>query len=885
MGILSNLGQKIAHFFGETDIDDTQKGCATDAFFDSEFLSSLLHYRLYDPITKIYENENSFGFFLELVPLLGMSESSQKQISALINSIGEDGASIQCMIWADPRIDPFLHAWNLPRQKLGSVYEKVANRKMEFFRGKSFQNEPSPRIFRILFSYSVPRPPENKLAFVLKGLSEKREKAFNTFQQFNNVVDSTSKDLIRLLSGLLNFEQDTEVRLRNKLVKESYLSDQICLPGGGIEVNPDYLRFLGKKETLFKSYEVFDFPDFWSMTLQQELLGDFMNNTYRLSTPFYIHYGIHFPNQDKSETRLRTKSKYLDHQAKNPLLNKRAPQIKEELEENLCVTRKLQEGEKIVETRLSIGVWSAPDEVFKSEAVLESLFRKYGFKIQQNKFHHINDFLFSLPMAWGEKSGHMKYLKNHLCLRTTYTIETANFMPLLGEWWGNSRDGQIFLGRRGQIAAWDPFNSMGNYNVTVVGSSGQGKSVFMQDLVLSQLGKGTRVFIIDLGRSFEKLCKLLGGEYLFFNQHSNLNLNPFQIASHMKERDSVEDSIQMVASIVGSMAMPHEDLSKEKMDIIYTSVKEVWHQKGAKGTIDDVVVIIKNVSFGSELMKGTVESLCIGLEKYMTTGIYTKYFYGDKTVDFTSNLVVIETEELSSQKDLQAVIMQVFVLQISKHILTGNREQPYLIPIDECSDHLKGSMSLFLGNFARRTRKYRASLVIGTQGFDDFKLSRGAEAVLENSDWFVAVGGDPQVVEGLRENKVISNFTEGLGEILRSMHKVSGRYGESFIYDKRRQQGSISRLFLDPFSAMLYSTKAEEFSIVQRLEKMGYNVEDSIEWLLENKNQIGKMLDEGKKIEQIVAALFKSEKSLFSAKEKLSKMDVEQQQAIGDLYE
>ena len=46
---------------------------------------------------------------------------------------------------------------------------------------------------------------------------------------------------------------------------------------------------------------------------------------------------------------------------------------------------------------------------------------------------------------------------------------------------------------------------------------------------MSQLGQGGRVFVLDLGRSFEKLCHLLDGEYLIFSSGSKLNLNPFYL--------------------------------------------------------------------------------------------------------------------------------------------------------------------------------------------------------------------------------------------------------------------------------------------------------------------------------------------------------------------
>src|SRR5260221_12670258 len=102
-------------------------------------------------------------------------------------------------------------------------------------------------------------------------------------------------------------------------------------------------------------------------------------------------------------------------------------------------------------------------------------------------------------------------------LKTTLSTEAANLLPLQGEWKGTHSPGIPLVGRRGQIFTWSPFdNNEGNYNVAVAGKSGSGKSVFMQELVMSTLGQGGQVFVLDVGRSFEKIVKFLGGQYIEF---------------------------------------------------------------------------------------------------------------------------------------------------------------------------------------------------------------------------------------------------------------------------------------------------------------------------------------------------------------------------------
>src|SRR3546814_6767130 len=75
----------------------------------------------------------------------------------------------------------------------------------------------------------------------------------------------------------------------------------------------------------------------------------------------------------------------------------------------------------------------------------------------------------------------------------------------------------MLIGRRGQPFFWSPFeNAAGNHNVAVVGKSGSGKSVTLQELCASLCGAGARVVVIDDGRSFEHSAKLQGGAFVEF---------------------------------------------------------------------------------------------------------------------------------------------------------------------------------------------------------------------------------------------------------------------------------------------------------------------------------------------------------------------------------
>jgi len=861
MKLLSRLGQKCADFFGEsTEFDKMgEKRQELSDALDADYLSDLLPYRLYDPERKLYENKTSFGFCLEMIPILGGASEAQKEIAALVREIGEEGAGIQTLLFADPRIDRFLQQWSAPRNALGGVFSKIAERKKEFLHNQSENGEVPPRIFRFFFSYSQPKPQKNDLPHFLERLDEKRKKAFETLSRISVASETEPSQFIEMLSGIVNFELSPKEESTRHWDTNNWLSNQVCMPGSAIEVAPDGVVFhSGSGSAFMRSYEAIDFPDHWHLHSMGELCGDFLNSSYRIPSPFFIHYGIHFPSQEKKENKFQGKLKVLAHQSKFPALVRMFPDMPREMEESLYVQKQLAEGEKFVETRLSCSLFASKERFTKAESVLLALFQKYGFKLKENRFVHFPDLLSSLPMSWGEDAKHISGLKRTRCTRTTLTLETPQLTPCVGEWWGNSNQGMILMGRRGQLASWDPFATDGNLNTVVIGPSGSGKSVFMQEMIMGHLGQGGRVFVLDLGRSFEKLCSLLGGQFLNFSEKSQFDLNPFRSIPSDGGAEMVNAGVEMVSSIVATMAAPSQKIDKERADILNTLVKTAWEQEGNNATIDTLIGLIDRTRFHSQLMIGAAESLKEGLKKYGRLGTYANYFYGSQSVDFAKDLVVIETEELKNMADLQAVVLQIFTLTISNQIFMGDRNRRSLICIDEAWDLLKSpQMEGFIESLARRLRKYNGALVVGTQSVKDFERSFGAKAAFQNSNWLVMLGKDNDSLNALKKDNLIP-MSEYKEVSLSSLRMESGKYSEAFIYHKGSGSFSVNQLKLDPFSAMLYSTKAEEFQAVNELKKRGFAIEEALEWLRDRKLEFKRLLSHGNGVIQTIAKLMET---------------------------
>ncbi len=218
-----------------------------------------------------------------------------------------------------------------------------------------------------------------------------------------------------------------------------------------------------------------------------------------------------------------------------------------------------------------------------AEQILLNLYRSKEWRLQANNLLHLPIFIGSFPMMWSEDR--VKSLLYFKKMKTTLSTEAANLLPLQGEWRGTSTPGMIFGGRRGQIMTWYPFdNNAGNYNVCVVGRSGSGKSVFMQELMTTTLGLGGKVFVLDVGRSFEKTCFLLGGQFIEFKAKSALCLNPFSTLP-VNDSEAAQDGLSMLKPVLMLMAAPTKGVDDMEAALLEQAMLETWKTHKNNSTI------------------------------------------------------------------------------------------------------------------------------------------------------------------------------------------------------------------------------------------------------------------------------------------------------------
>jgi conjugal transfer ATP-binding protein TraC len=361
----------------------------------------------------------------------------------------------------------------------------------------------------------------------------------------------------------------------------------------------------------------------------------------------------------------------------------------------------------------------------------------------------------------------------------------------------------MLIGRRGQVMHIDPFdNAAGNYNVAVAATSGAGKSFFTQEMVANLLGTGGRVWVIDSGRSYERLCGLVGGTYLEFSEATAINLNPFTGVARFAE------ALPMLKDVLAAMALPEAPLDSLRRAYLEEAIQAVWRERGERSTVTQVAARLGAHADAPAQQLGRM------LYSYTRDGAYGRFFEGPANVDLENPFVVLELGDLDSKPELQAVVLLILMLRITETMYLGDRSQRKLCIIDEAWRLMgRGSAAEFIEQGYRTARKFGGAFMTITQGIDDYDNSGTAQAALKNSDWVFLLRQKPESLKAAEKTDHLT-LDEPLRTLLGSLHTVQGKYSEIAILGPGGT--AVGRLIVDPFAEKLYSTKPSEYAAVKR---------------------------------------------------------------------
>ena len=834
----SKINQTINQTLGGENLAQNKKP-ATPQF---HLIADLLPYRSFDEITQIFINQNSVGFALEATPLIGANNEVIDTLSGMFSDAIPEGCTIQFLNFASPKITPIFEKWQKPRDVQGGIYKKLAAKRLAHFKAANHQSifdssSFTLKNFRLIISVSLSLQ-KNSSSDLLNKITSFKEK-FKTTLKTAGIpsTEMTPEKLINFLDEIVNFSVSPNVPT-NRYDELQPINKQIVDGQNHLKVESDQISLFADdsvKKTNVRCFSVKNFPSSWAQWQCRDLIGDYFQDLRRMEYPFLTSFSVTLPHNEEA---LKSKAKSKNFNAtrlQGSDLSRFIPEMKTSAAEWRFVTEKINSGQRILKTFYQAIIFAPPHKIEEAESTLKSIYKGVGWDITRDKYLNLQSFLAALPFT--QSDGLFEDLERLNRTKTMVSWTCANLAPLQGEWMGMDSACMMLYGRRGQPLFWNPFqNTEGNYNVAVIGKSGSGKSVFMQELITSIRGFGGKVYVIDDGRSFMNTAKLQGGEFIEFSDKSQICLNPFSIIDETAMQQNAEYKGEVIALIRSMIRQMCEGVKKDSVAItqiqdryIEEAVQNVWQEKGKDASVSQVRdALAKHID-------KRAKDLAILMRPFTTDGIYGRFFAGNSNIKLTNPLMVFELAELKNKKEFQSIVMMFLMFLISENMYFGDRKTPISLLIDEAWDLLHGEGSAtFIEGLARRARKYGGNIITGTQSVNDYYKTSATLAAFENTDWIVLLAQKKESVEMLAQSKKIA-MDEAFKQSLTSLRMVDHQYSEALIYGPRGY--AITRLILDPYSVALYSSKATDWSLINELMQSGLDLEGVLEKIADAKSK------------------------------------------------
>lgn len=576
--------------------------------------------------------------------------------------------------------------------------------------------------------------------------------------------------------------------------------------------NPNRIR------TKITNLSIRTLPDEFALWQSPNNFFNVFRASQAIRCPFLI--SVHLRLIPSQEAKAKAQSTYLSMAKKaNSIYAKYISGTQETAAEWKKIRDELAANEiRLALSFFNLVLFSKDGEEKHDESAAISCFRYNKIELCNTKYMQLQSFLATLPFVMSE--GMFNDLKKAGRLKTLTTWNLANLLPLVADF-KLGRQGVLLTSFRNQICFFDMYSNYlptANYNLAVAATSGAGKSFLVQNIINYVLSINGRCFVIDLGQSYRKFCEIVGGTYL---EYSSLNLNPFT------NLHNINESSEQIRDLLSVLASPSGGLDDVQEEYLRQAVIISWYKKKNQANIDDVIKSLKELNAKQNDIR--IHDVITLLERYSTTGPYPKIFNDYSKIAPDAQFVVLELGDLENKPDLMKAVLFALILNIEENLYQSPRNQPKMVVIDEAWRLLAGdnkAAARFIEKGYRTARRHYGSFVTITQSIDDFQKSDEAKACWNCSDIKAIMLQNSKAFEDfmLSHKDYFDSYTAALIRQFREAR--NNGFSEMMLQTGKIQ--SFCRLFVDPFSRVMFSSAGNEFTAVKKYQEQGHSITESI---------------------------------------------------------
>lgn len=385
------------------------------------------------------------------------------------------------------------------------------------------------------------------------------------------------------------------------------------------------------------------------------------------------------------------------------------------------------------------------------------------------------------------------------------TAVLSDFLPLFGSWEGHDIPRVLLRNTSGGLFKFDPFSgSLTNFNQIISGSSGSGKSFFANLIINQMLKENPKIFILDVGGSYEKTCANLGGQYIPLGMNSNISINPFDM-------DGMEEAMGQKVKFVTNLV---ELMTKEEDNKSIGRLEKAEVEKLVQHLIqeDQEPSLTKLQNLMQAHPDPVIQRTGRILSSWTLGSPYGKFVDQKTNIELKSQIVCFDLKGLETHPELQSVFLFLITDLVWREVQKDKGKYKFVL-FDEVWRLLENEAgSKFLSEVFRTFRKYNASSIAISQTVEDFTKSKIAGAILPNSSvkWILRQKGT--LDQTYRDNLGLNETEIGL---ISSLKSEKGQYSEAFLMSEDQRQ--VVRIESIPLEYWLGTSDAKDLAEIQKV--------------------------------------------------------------------
>lgn len=816
----------------------------------------------YDNKNKIWiTNDGGFGLIYDCSPLIYSSENSVNSLLSALQVLPQN-AYVQVLLFGSPNVTDMVDSWehlntrNEPLAKeLTKTYKTFLEKKVKEDITATY-NSPL-RNFRLILTVKIGGKENTTSLFgdIFKLNTKSFSKIFkkeNLAKDVENDRKINNYELRKKYLDLLTIKSQLAGSLRqaglmpehikpNKLIKFFYevlnqnhdFRDTPKWDGSDFNnflfANDNTVEVKSKEIVCDKKYiktlSVKEYPEDWKLGDIIKYSGNILTNQNH-STPFIISMNIKKLNDKDGKEKIFRSAAATNSQQMPYSLFPKLKLIHKDLNYGM---EKLQKGSIPYYFTMQIAIYGdTSEQVNNAFGRTKAYFKTLSFGLEEDNYVVLPSLLSMLPL--GYDSYVQQFLGNERG-RIVFAENIAELMPVCGEFLGQKIKVPL-VSSKGQLFGLDLFaNKAGGFNAFTIGMTGSGKSVWLQWLALNYYIANNKIWIIDIGGSYKNMCESFGGQYIEFDKNDPVSLNPFP---SITTKEMLDEYMEFIVSLYLLIGLPKsKNLSDEWEKLMKLHLNDAIEKSYDLHGIDSCVdSIIKELEIINEnIQDSRVRDFISHLSLFSTGKLYGKVLNGKSSVSFEKDLIVLECGQLEMMPDLLNPVLMVLTFQISKEIYLAelnkaNQDKKNIVIMDEAHKFLGKSehIEMFIEQAYRRFRKHGASMIVGTQSYEDLlgdggSYSKAGRVIIDNSYYNFFLMQKSTSREKIKQSGLYP-MTDYEYSIFDSLAPVDGEYGEVYVItDKFRAK---ARIVLNKFLQAMLFTNAEDRMIINSFVEQGY---------------------------------------------------------------